>query len=283
MLPTDQHIRRTDIPEYKVRSFFLSHPGCQELKNAGIARMGMDEHPKLQEWGEGFSSTELLFMVIEGEVSLPTCNLTATPGNMLLVPPTVPKRLATTDKTLTALWVHLYPESFLKIETNSAQVLPTKGLTILKNITEALIEESLSPSTDSIARCRHWSSLILLYLTDLVRTPGTDFRMRRILGMVWQKIDARIGEEWTTESMAACAHISAGHFHRQTQEFYGKSPQQMLRQLRLERAMALLRTTDWTLDAIAANVGYATGFALSNAFQRCLGRRPASFRNTTPA
>ena len=47
---------------------------------------------------------------------------------------------------------------------------------------------------------------------------------------------------------------------------------------RVTLAADLLRSTDLTIEAIAHQVGYSNGFALSVAFQRLRGVRPSAHR-----
>ncbi len=53
---------------------------------------------------------------------------------------------------------------------------------------------------------------------------------------------------------------------------------QQLTNLRVQHAADLLATTEMTIDAIAAEVGYANPFAFSNTLKRMTGLRPTSYR-----
>ena len=52
-------------------------------------------------------------------------------------------------------------------------------------------------------------------------------------------------EPLTVADMARAAHLSPAHFSREFRRTFGESPHQYLLTRRLERAAALLRTTDW--------------------------------------
>lgn len=58
----------------------------------------------------------------------------------------------------------------------------------------------------------------------------------------------------------------------------GKTPLSYFQDLRIERAVHLLRTTDAGIDSIAAEVGYAEGVTLRNLLRRRLGRSAAQLR-----
>ena len=59
---------------------------------------------------------------------------------------------------------------------------------------------------------------------------------------------------------------------RHTRQALGKSPLSYVQDLRVERAVHLLRTSDRGLEEIAAEVGYADGVTLRALLRRRLGR-----------
>ncbi len=73
-------------------------------------------------------------------------------------------------------------------------------------------------------------------------------------------------------SAAACAvGTSERTLARRLQSVLGKSPLSYLQDLRVERALHLLQTTDGSIDSIAAQVGYADGVTLRNLLRRKTG------------
>jgi LacI family transcriptional regulator len=61
----------------------------------------------------------------------------------------------------------------------------------------------------------------------------------------------------------------------------GKTPMELLTQLRMDRIEELLVTTNLTLNQIAEQTGYGSNMALSLAFKRYHnGQPPGSYRNT---
>ena len=59
---------------------------------------------------------------------------------------------------------------------------------------------------------------------------------------------------------------------RRTREVLGKSPLEYFQDLRIERAVQLLETSQASVDQIAAEVGYAEGVTLRVLLRRKLGR-----------
>ena len=67
--------------------------------------------------------------------------------------------------------------------------------------------------------------------------------------------DARYADPLTIGDLAKAARLSPAHFSREFKRAFGESPHQYLLTRRLERAAALLRTTDWSVARICIAVG----------------------------
>ncbi|GAA3732454.1 AraC family transcriptional regulator [Plantactinospora mayteni] len=83
---------------------------------------------------------------------------------------------------------------------------------------------------------------------------------------------------WTVATLAAKIGISRAAFAKRFTELVGQAPMAYLADWRTCLAADLLRQTDATVDAIARQVGYANGYALSVAFKRTQGVRPSEHR-----
>jgi AraC-like DNA-binding protein len=120
-----------------------------------------------------------------------------------------------------------------------------------------------------------------LILPALRTPPANDFP-------IWDAQVARAlvamraapGRRWTVASLARVACLSRAPFARRFRRATGMAPLAWLRALRLGLAQRELVTSDATLAAIAAAIGYASEFALSKAFKRLVGVAPAIFRRS---
>ena len=83
---------------------------------------------------------------------------------------------------------------------------------------------------------------------------------------------------WTVESLATHVGLSRAALARRFALQMGEPPLTYLTRWRLALAADLLVSTDHTLAAIAAKVGYANPFALSAAFKRVHGESPRDYR-----
>src|SRR5712671_3939051 len=94
--------------------------------------------------------------------------------------------------------------------------------------------------------------------------------------------DARYAEPLGVEKMAAAAGLSRAHFTREFRRAFGEPPHSYLLTRRLERAAALLRTTDSSVAEICLSVGLQSIGSFTTSFTRTYGRSPTAYRATFP-
>ena len=81
----------------------------------------------------------------------------------------------------------------------------------------------------------------------------------------------RLTEGFSLDDAAGASRTSKRTLARRMQAVLGKSPLSYFQDLRVERAVHLLKTTDESIEAIAARVGYADGVTLRTLLRRHLG------------
>jgi transcriptional regulator GlxA family with amidase domain len=94
--------------------------------------------------------------------------------------------------------------------------------------------------------------------------------------------DSRYAEPVTVADMAGAAGLSRAHFSREFKRAFGESPHQYLLTRRLERAAALLRTTDWPVADICFAVGAGSVGSFTASFSRIFGQSPTAYRRSWP-
>jgi AraC-like DNA-binding protein len=95
-------------------------------------------------------------------------------------------------------------------------------------------------------------------------------------------MDARYREPPDVPTLARAAHLSPAHFSREFRKAFGESPHQYLLTRRLERAAALLRSTDRSVADICFTVGLRSVGSFTTSFGRAFGVSPTAYRASYP-
>jgi AraC-like DNA-binding protein len=94
--------------------------------------------------------------------------------------------------------------------------------------------------------------------------------------------DARYFEPLDVDDLARAAGLSRAHFSREFRRAFGESPHAYLLTRRLERAAALLRTTDRSVADICLSVGLQSIGSFTTSFTRTFGKSPTAYRAAFP-
>jgi AraC-like DNA-binding protein len=94
--------------------------------------------------------------------------------------------------------------------------------------------------------------------------------------------DARYFEPLGVNELARAAGLSRAHFSREFRRAFGEPPHAYLLTRRLERAAALLRTTDRSVAEICFAVGLQSVGSFTTSFTRTYGVSPTVYRAAFP-
>lgn len=86
------------------------------------------------------------------------------------------------------------------------------------------------------------------------------------------------GAPHSVDALAAVAAMSRSTFAQHFTAAFGRSPMDLLKELRLRRAAQLLKDSDAPIKAVAKTVGYASRSYFSRAFKAFHGQDPAGYR-----
>ena len=95
--------------------------------------------------------------------------------------------------------------------------------------------------------------------------------------------DVRYADPLGVPDLARAASMSPAHFSREFRRAFGEAPHQYLLTRRLERAAALLRTTDWSVADICFAVGLQSVGSFTTSFRRMFGASPTAYRARYPS
>jgi len=94
--------------------------------------------------------------------------------------------------------------------------------------------------------------------------------------------DARYFEPLDVYDLARAAGLSRAHFSREFRRAFGESPHAYLLTRRLERAAALLRSTDRSVADVCLSVGLQSVGSFTTSFTRTYGASPTAYRAAFP-
>jgi AraC-like DNA-binding protein len=94
--------------------------------------------------------------------------------------------------------------------------------------------------------------------------------------------DRRYAEPLDVPDLARAARLSPAHFSREFVRAFGETPHRYLLTRRLERAAALLRTTDRSVADICMTVGLRSVGSFTTSFGRMYGLSPTAYRARYP-
>jgi transcriptional regulator GlxA family with amidase domain len=89
----------------------------------------------------------------------------------------------------------------------------------------------------------------------------------------------RLAEAISIPDAARCLGVSERTLQRTVQRTMGTSPIRFVQDLRIERAIHLLRTTDLSLETISRRVGYEQATTLRTLLRRRTGKTTAALRS----
>jgi AraC-like DNA-binding protein len=120
-------------------------------------------------------------------------------------------------------------------------------------------------------------SSVCAILSDVASVPPARHLLR-----AKDLADARYADPLTVADLARAAGLSRAHFSREFRRAFGEAPHQYLLTRRMERAAALLRTTDRSVADICLSVGMQSVGSFTTTFTRIYEMSPTAYRARFP-
>jgi AraC-like DNA-binding protein len=109
----------------------------------------------------------------------------------------------------------------------------------------------------------------------------TEQQNRRML-RARDAMDRQFADPLDIPALARVAHVSEAHFIRTFRATFGETPHRYLQRRRVERAMALLCSTDRSITDICMSVGFSSLGTFSRTFRDIVGESPKEYRAAHP-
>ena len=102
---------------------------------------------------------------------------------------------------------------------------------------------------------------------------------QRLLTSIEQYVQQNMSRgQINLEEMASAMGMSMRPFFQKVNELTGKTPAEIVRDLRLKNACVLLQRTNINMTELASNIGFATGDSFINLFKEKFGISPTEYR-----
>jgi transcriptional regulator GlxA family with amidase domain len=95
-------------------------------------------------------------------------------------------------------------------------------------------------------------------------------------------MDREFDQPLDIPALAGIAHVSQAHFIRTFRATFGETPHRYLQRRRVERAMALLVSTDRSVTDVCMSVGFSSLGTFSRTFRDIVGESPTEYRAGHP-
>lgn len=122
-------------------------------------------------------------------------------------------------------------------------------------------------------------ALVEELLRELDFQPRVDHRIARVMAF----FERDISRSASLDELSSIAGLSLSQFKALFKKETGKSPGEYLRDLRMEKAKALLVNTDYPIGLVAELVGYTDASAFTHRFSSHFGFPPRNLRKEYPA
>jgi AraC-like DNA-binding protein len=163
---------------------------------------------------------------------------------------------------------------------------------VLQPILQLLGDETSGDSPGSAAMRVQLTQILFVQALRTLLIPGNQGG-GRVSGWLGALGDDCIGgalalihrepaRRWTVAELATEVGLSRSSFAQRFRELVGLPPVDYLVRWRIQSAARILRSSDRTVASVAAQFGYTSESAFSNAFKRVTGQSPARHRRIRP-
>ena len=287
MAETSNYISETTIiPRDSVeRVLPLQSPGAAPLRLAQIVAAGLSDLTPGYEIVRDKSALHVLEYTLAGRARFrdSAADTSLESGILLLCPAGTRYRYWVEKGHWKSMWFCLSNHGpWRTLAGQAPQVRPAGVPDELTRAMEGFLAESLRRERGADRLSRLFAEQIVAYLErELLgaRLSARERSMARHLEALWDEVNRSLDGDWNVAALAARLNMSPSNCHRVVLRHAGRSPSQMVHELRMRRAQEWLIRHDLPIKAVAAQLGYSTPFAFSKAFKRYAGVSPAQYGN----
>ncbi|MBU2864012.1 helix-turn-helix transcriptional regulator [Reinekea forsetii] len=248
----------------------LPEMSLHNIHMAGIAHL---KPPYVIERSQLNLHTLLFTSSGQGKLTTETTEAVIQPGTMTVLPAQTNYRFEINDDHWDMCWI-LLPEKldWQTLMPDQPEIRPTSQALNIFYLCHVINQEREIEASFRDQSFHQLARYIESNLNSL--TLEKDDR----LSAAFRTVNQSLHKPWTVNDIAQLTYYSEPHLYRLCKERFGKSPKQIIRSLRIDRAKQLLTLTDWPLNELAQRVGFSDAFNFSNRFKKEVGLSPSRFR-----
>jgi AraC-like DNA-binding protein len=262
----------------------MGRPQAQALRRAGIAQGGISRFAGKVAIGRPEHPYHFFIYTLVGGGRF-LCDErgarregTMAQGQLWQIPQPIPYRLWC-DGPWEFLWWSLTPTPTYAGIREVASLQPASAMPRLVAAVEGIAAEDRGDIGESGQTISHYAAIIAAYVRRQALMPRhPSARARSALAPLWEAVAADPARRWDLASLGRLCGMDRFRLLRAMRRSHRCTPMQAVARLRMELAEDLLLNTDDTLERIAEQVGYASGFSLSKAFKIHAGESPVNYR-----
>jgi|GEM_PF-6790116 len=146
------------------------------------------------------------------------------------------------------------------------------------NLVEAMAHESHGveqPENELLQLMLRQLDIQMSRKTREAESSSIDRKMGQAKSILTADLEGKVDLDWLASELGMGRSSFFAHFT----ERFRTPPQEYQRNLRIQRAISMLRNSDFTLQTIAERCGYSSASHLSRHVKQVTGRRPGELRN----
>jgi AraC family transcriptional regulator, arabinose operon regulatory protein len=286
------HHRAADLPRpwimlpRPVRSRALSNPLLRSLLPSHIGFFPDATHHKIRR-PEGVDQAIFKYCVEgRGWCEIAGRSFDVGPGELMVVPPRQPHAYgARPEHPWTVHWFHAVGEHLdlllgeLGVSAEQPVVFlgnSVRLVALFQDLEQVLEEDYSAPKLLYASQLLGHlvGTMIHLRRSGVSEPPGAAARVSQSAAHMVERLDRPL----CVSDLASLANLSPSHYSALFRRLTGHSPKSYFTRLRVDRAAALLQSTDASVKTIAAMLGYDDALYFSRTFRAACGISPSGYR-----
>jgi AraC-like DNA-binding protein len=176
----------------------------------------------------------------------------------------------------------LEPRHRRRHEFNSRLRLRRKQLADVERLVKAMHREGAQKAPGySAVLLGQLLELIVLLARRYAAIEAKEGQSLLLLGGILGELESECARPWRLEEIVRRSGMSGSYLSRVFRKATGYTPIDYLIQMRVQKAMELLRTTTWSVTEIAERVGFTSANYFARRFRTATGVSPRDYRKST--